>query len=884
VARSLTLLLFLIGLPSTLFAQFPDRHQAQIDTLLFWRDASRPDVVDSLAGPAIATARAENDSAGLTTFLLVRGATRAGFGMALKAEEDLREGITLATALGDTFHHLRFLRWLGVAVGRQGRGREAAALFRDLEKMARAADDSLHLGWAWVGIAYDYYLNGRTVAAGETYALAADVLQSRGETAGAVWAWNGRGLALRQAGRYREARQAFGRVLALVEGTGDVVNEATALDQIGRLEMMLGDPGRAVEYFQRSVELNRQHRHHREGLVPSVDLAKAWISQGRFGPAEALLDSALTECRRLGLRDLEVFTETKLVDAALDQGRPGAAAARCRRVLASGQMPSRLAETEVRLGLAMALADKDSLAAAAAVLEGILEGGAGAVSLELRTAALLGELLVDRGLAAEGVVILRQAERLARESGHEAESVLLLTQLGRAEVVLGRPTAALTVFEEAMATWERIRAYPADPVWREHRGTLAGSLFANAAAARLETPDGLNKAWAWSQRHKARTLRERMLGPGAEPAPPPPADLAHFRQTVLRPGEVLLDLVEGDRLSVLFCVARDTVLVARIPGRRDIGPALRRLNEVVRSATVDDPAVARRLARRLIASWPGEVRRLAASAHTVWWCPDGSWHRFPPALLDWRAVLARIPAAGVLERIRAVKRPAAPAGDILVVAGPDPETGGPLPGAAGETAWLAARFRDVRTDNLPGEAIPGTLPGADILHLAAHTLLDENQPWQTGIHLGAAPERILRAEEVADLSLEARLAVLAGCTTAGSRIVGGEGLIGLAGAFLAARTPTVLATLWPVDDGVAYRVMTSFYDGLADGLTTGAALSRARAACLSDPLTAAPRHWAAFVLVGEGDVTVPIRRRTPRWPWAVILLLLAVAAAARARR
>ena len=468
--------------------------------------------------------------------------------------------------------------------------------------------------------------------------------------------------------------------------------------------------------------------------------------------------------------------------------------------------------------------------------------------------------------------------------GNEAELVILLTHLGRAEAACDRPDSALAVYGRAIACWERVRAWPADPVWREHRGTVSGSLFAHAVAARIEAPGGLDDAWDWAQRHKARTLRERMLGPGAAEGAEAAPGLVEFRRKVLGPGEVFLDLVEGDRLSVLFCVTPDTAFAATIPGRRDVEPRLRRLADVVRSPAVDDPGPAVRLAGDLVAAWPALARRLAADARAVWWCPDGSWHRLPAALLPWRGVLTRIPGAGVLARLHDLPLSATGSASILAVEGPDPEGGGPLPGAEREIAWLNARLRNVRSP-VPPPAPDDALWGeVDVLHLAAHTLLDAHQPWQSGITLGPRPGDVLRAADVAVLDLSARLAVLAGCTTAGTRVVGGEGLVGLAGAFLAARAPTVLATLWPVDDAVAFRVTTTFYEGLADGLTAAAALARARRDCLMDPATSAPRHWAAFVLVGDGDVTVPLRRRAPRWPWAVLLVVLAGAAWFRARR
>ena len=100
---------------------------------------------------------------------------------------------------------------------------------------------------------------------------------------------------------------------------------------------------------------------------------------------------------------------------------------------------------------------------------------------------------------------------------------------------------------------------------------------------------------------------------------------------------------------------------------------------------------------------------------------------------------------------------------------------------------------------------------------------------------------------------------------------------------MSANVSTVLATLWPVDDAAALHMTTSFYEGLADGLTADMALARARGKCCSRRELASPCHWAGFTLVGDGDILVPVRRRMSRWPLAVTLGILAIAIFARYR-
>jgi hypothetical protein len=191
-----------------------------------------------------------------------------------------------------------------------------------------------------------------------------------------------------------------------------------------------------------------------------------------------------------------------------------------------------------------------------------------------------------------------------------------------------------------------------------------------------------------------------------------------------------------------------------------------------------------------------------------------------------------------------------------------------LPGAAAEVEWLANHVDDVV--NPEGAADPGAWSGPAVLHFAAHTELDPWQPWNTRICLGPEPEDWIEASTIADLDLRADLVVLTGCTTAGTKVLAGEGLVGLTSAFLAAGTPSVIATLWPMDDAAAIHFTVQLYEGLGDGLTIDAALERARREVGATPGFAAPRHWAGFVLVGEGNETAPVRRRGGRWTLAAI--------------
>lgn len=83
--------------------------------------------------------------------------------------------------------------------------------------------------------------------------------------------------------------------------------------------------------------------------------------------------------------------------------------------------------------------------------------------------------------------------------------------------------------------------------------------------------------------------------------------------------------------------------------------------------------------------------------------------------------------------------------------------------------------------------------------------------------------------DVYNLSLNAELVVLSACQTALGKEVRGEGVVGLARAFMYAGTPRVVASLWTVPDVSTPQLMTRFCRGmLVDHLAPTAALRQPR--------------------------------------------------------
>ncbi|MBL8552421.1 MAG: CHAT domain-containing protein, partial [Hyphomonadaceae bacterium] len=144
--------------------------------------------------------------------------------------------------------------------------------------------------------------------------------------------------------------------------------------------------------------------------------------------------------------------------------------------------------------------------------------------------------------------------------------------------------------------------------------------------------------------------------------------------------------------------------------------------------------------------------------------------------------------------------------------------------------------------------------GYRYLHFATHGLLagDLGLP-EPAIALAASAEDdgYLMASEVERLRLNADLAVLSACNTGAGRIVAGEGVIGIARAFLRAGARSTMVSLWPVDDEGASVLMADFYRRLRAGGTPAAVLRESALAMRAQAPYSHPYYWAPFILIAR---------------------------------
>ena len=182
-----------------------------------------------------------------------------------------------------------------------------------------------------------------------------------------------------------------------------------------------------------------------------------------------------------------------------------------------------------------------------------------------------------------------------------------------------------------------------------------------------------------------------------------------------------------------------------------------------------------------------------------------------------------------------------------------------LPGAEQEAIDIAKQFH---TQPLLGNAATETtvvqrMASAQIIHLAAHGLLNYGDPKSSGVQdvpgaialaASAQDDGLLTSSEILNLKLNGSLVVLSACDT-GRGDITGDGVIGLSRSLLSAGASSVIVSLWNVPDDSTAALMAEFYRQLQQQPDRAQALRQAMLKTKAE--YSDPRDWAAFTLIGK---------------------------------
>ena len=654
------------------------------------------------------------------------------------------------------------------------------------------------------------------------------------------------------------ARRYYHETHACAQVQRDPEWQVRSAQRIALHEHALGNADRAREVLENVRRSLYVHLIEPELIVMNeTTLAAILIDVGEAAGSEEALEEALEwiAAKAIPPRHVaEVYLQRSRL--RLMQGRPGEAlddARLAREKAGSPRADALTAEGRALRLLSLDAAAEEVLRTAIDLVEVELaqlpvdETGSGMVlSARLDPYRELLDLLAERGYPWEALTV---AERMRARSLREA------LEHGRVDLSAGLDAAQRQrerTLEQALATVNR-------------------TLLAAGGAA--------EKARLQQERDEVRLALRRFRSelhaahPQLDRRRPEAASQGELLRPSIAAGELVLELAVLDHAAFVFALHDRDVAVHRIDVSRE--ELERQVDAFVsaleqRDLGYTEPA---RALYDLLLGPVAEQLRVATSLRIV---PDGASWRLPfHALVDGRGkhLVERMPVAysPSLAMARTAPAPAESRRTLLAFGDPAVRTEtaqatrslyrdvtlGRLPEAAEEARAIARLYRDanVRVGADAHEAaFKDDAPAYRVLHLAAHSLIDDRAPMFSSIVLSASGKNpledgLLEAREIAGLDLRADLAVLSACETARGAVTAGEGMVGLSWAFLAAGVPTTVVSQWKVGSASTAELMIEFHRRLRGGRKAAEALRMAMLELRRDPRWRHPFYWAPFAVI-----------------------------------
>lgn len=206
-----------------------------------------------------------------------------------------------------------------------------------------------------------------------------------------------------------------------------------------------------------------------------------------------------------------------------------------------------------------------------------------------------------------------------------------------------------------------------------------------------------------------------------------------------------------------------------------------------------------------------------------------------------------------------------------------------LPGASLELEFLEANFKGsfLQNEFATEQQLKQEASKYSILHLAVHGLVNHTRPELSSLVLfednNKEEDNILYAYEIEHLNLNTDLVVLSACETGIGQYQSGEGVLSIGRDFMAAGVPSMLSTLWSLNDHSGFIIIEQFYKNLNEGMEKDEAIRQAKLYYLEHykGIAAHPALWACFVQFGDYS-SIPLNTGNNTWLFISLGILLAL--------
>jgi len=180
----------------------------------------------------------------------------------------------------------------------------------------------------------------------------------------------------------------------------------------------------------------------------------------------------------------------------------------------------------------------------------------------------------------------------------------------------------------------------------------------------------------------------------------------------------------------------------------------------------------------------------------------------------------------------------------------------PLP-QAGKEAGLVEKYFPAAHSSVftgaqatPSAYLSGKPEDFSFLHFSTHGTASTLRPLESAVILSPEGDAYkLYARDILQHPLHAYLVTISACNGAGMKTYAGEGLVGLAWAFLRAGAHNVIGGLWEVSNASTPQLMDELYKGLNEGKDPASALRNAKLTLVhSTGNYRRPYYWGPFQL------------------------------------
>ena len=214
------------------------------------------------------------------------------------------------------------------------------------------------------------------------------------------------------------------------------------------------------------------------------------------------------------------------------------------------------------------------------------------------------------------------------------------------------------------------------------------------------------------------------------------------------------------------------------------------------------------------------------------------------------------------------------------------ELGG-LPGAEAEIKYLRGQFDGEFYLSQRGtkQAFLEKAGDYDVIHLALHGRADLNDRLNSKLFFNGEDDYQLDITDLYSVNLKSRMVVLSACESGLGSLDSGEGTFSVARGFAAAGVPSIVTSLWNVNDQAGAEVIKAFYGHLESGMEKDKALQKAKLDYLqtTDNITSHPYYWGSFVMIGD-PTPIALEPASDNRLYLLVLVFLIVVAQAVLRK